>query len=91
MFSSFAFVYDAPPAGGRSCPVRICATTLAGPPVAARLIGVLTFLALVSIRLGEPALAALVVNQRTGLPGDGFVGNPAIGKEDCFGYWKKQS
>lgn len=38
---------------------------------------------------GEPSLAALVVNQRTGLPGDAFVGDAATEQQDCFDYWEK--
>ncbi|MGC4808476.1 hypothetical protein [Micromonospora sp. DT233] len=38
----------------------------------------------------EPSLAALVVNQRTGLPGGAFIGDAVAGKQDCFRYWEQQ-
>ncbi|MEV4343538.1 hypothetical protein AB0J83_03530 [Actinoplanes sp. NPDC049596] len=39
---------------------------------------------------GEPSLAALVVNQRTGLPGDAFVGDAESIRQDCLEYWAAQ-
>jgi hypothetical protein len=36
---------------------------------------------------GEPSLAALVVRQDTGEVGDGFVGDAALGREECYAWW----
>ncbi|MEV0901454.1 hypothetical protein [Actinoplanes sp. NPDC049802] len=39
---------------------------------------------------GEPSLAPLVVNKKTGAPGDSFVGDPVSGQQECFAYWAAQ-
>jgi hypothetical protein len=39
------------------------------------------------IERGEPPLAPLVVRSDTDEVGDGFVGDPVAGREDCYSHW----
>jgi hypothetical protein len=39
------------------------------------------------IARGEPALAALVVRKDTGQVGDGFMGDAALAREECYARW----
>jgi hypothetical protein len=41
-------------------------------------------------RRGEPSLAALVINKKTGHAGDQFRGDDAVGREQCYEHWLQQ-